>query len=97
MFLKIHRAPGTGEVVAVCDRELLNTTLAEGDLEVCISEKFYGSTPATEEEVRDALHHAENANLIGARTIAIAVDMGLVACDACIMIGDVPHAQIFRI
>jgi hypothetical protein len=26
MFLKVHRTPD-GEIVAVCDRELLNTTL----------------------------------------------------------------------
>ena len=97
MFLKIHRSPGMGDVVAVCDRELLNTTLTEGDLEVCISEKFYGTTPATEQEVRDALQYAENANLFGERTIAVAVDMGLVALEACAMIGTIPHAQIFKI
>jgi hypothetical protein len=97
MFLKIHRTPDKGEVVAVCDRELLNATLSEGDLEVCISEKFYGTTLATEQEVRNALQNAANANLFGARTIAVAVDMGLVAYETCISIGDVPHAQIFRI
>ncbi len=97
MFLKIHHSPGKGDVVAVCDRELLNTTLTEGDLEVCISEKFYGTTPATEEEVQEALRNAENANLFGERSIAVAVGMGLVAQETCIMVGDVPHAQIFSI
>jgi hypothetical protein len=97
MFLKIHHSLGKGDVVAVCDRELLNTTLTEGNLEVCISEKFYGTTLATEEKVREALQGAENANLFGKRTIAIAVGMGLVAHETCIMIGDVPHALIFRI
>jgi hypothetical protein len=97
MFLKIHHSPGKGDVVAVCDRELLNTTLTEGDLEVCISDKFYGTTLATEEEVREALQGAENANLFGKRTIAVAAGMGLVAYETCILIGDVPHALIFQI
>jgi hypothetical protein len=97
MFLKIHHSPAKGDVVAVCDRELLNTTLTDGDLEVCISEKFYGTTLATEKEVREALKCAENANLFGERTITVAVDMGLVAHETCMKIGDVPHVQIFQI
>ncbi|MGA7797115.1 MAG: DUF424 family protein, partial [Methanoregula sp.] len=40
MFLKIHRSPGTGDVVAVCDRELLNTIITDGDLKVTVSEYF---------------------------------------------------------
>ncbi len=27
MFLKVHCSPGAGDIVAVCDRELLNTTI----------------------------------------------------------------------
>jgi hypothetical protein len=96
MYLKIHRSPD-GVVVAVCDRELLNTTICHGDVEICISEKFYGSTPATEEEIRAALKTAENANLMGRRAVQLAVELGLIGPSSCMMLGDVPHAQIFRI
>jgi hypothetical protein len=97
MFLKVHHAPGAGDVVAVCDRELLNRTLKHGEIAVCVSEKFYGSTPADEEEVRRVLRGASNINLMGERCVAIAVDLGLIEPGTGIMIGTVPHVQIVRI
>jgi uncharacterized protein len=97
MYLKVHRMPGSGDVVAVCDRELINTTLKEGDLEVCISGAFYGDCPATEDEVREALKGACNVNLMGRRAVDIAVELGLIEPGNCIMIGKVPHAQVVRI
>jgi len=96
MFLKIHRSPGAGDVVAVCDCELLNTTLSNGEIEVHITESFYGNYRASEKEVRDALARAANANLVGERTVALAIDMGLVTRSGCIMINNVPHTLIFR-
>jgi hypothetical protein len=96
MFLKVHRTPD-GDILAVCDRELLNTTLLHRDVEVRISETFYGDTPADEERVRAALATATNANLFGRRTIEIAVACGAVDRACVVMVGGVPHAQVFRI
>lgn len=84
-------------MVAVCDRELLNRTLRHGELEVCVSEKFYGTTPATRDEVKAALLTCTNANLMGEEAVSIAIEIGLLERDACIMIGTIPHAQIYRI
>jgi len=95
MYLRIHDAPGGGKVVAICDRELLGTTLKEGDLEITITEDFYGGDLATEDEVRAALRHATNANIIGWRVVKIAVSLGLVEISSCLMIDSVPHAQLF--
>ncbi|MDD3857313.1 MAG: DUF424 domain-containing protein [Methanoculleus sp.] len=97
MYLKVHRIPGAGEVVAACDAELMDATLMHGDVEVCITGGFYGTECTGEEDVRGALATAENVNIIGKRVVALAVAMGLIAEEDCIMIGDVPHAQIFRI
>ena len=97
MYLKVHRMPGAGDVVAVCDRELINTTLKKGELEVRITGAFYGNCPVTEDEVREALKGACNINLMGRRAVEIAVELGLIEPGNCIMIGDVPHAQIVRI
>ncbi|MCP1714631.1 hypothetical protein J2T58_000471 [Methanocalculus alkaliphilus] len=94
MFLRIHDAPGGGKVVAICDRELLGRTLREGDLEITITEDFYGGEPATEDEVRAALRHATNANIIGWKVVNIAISLGLVEISSCLMIDSIPHAQI---
>ncbi len=97
MFLKIHRSRNTGDVVAVCDRELLNTTISHEKISIRISETFYGNTPATEDEIREALKNAGNINLIGERSVNLAIQMGLITKSSCIMIGNVPHAQIYRL
>ena len=97
MYLKVHRSPAGDEVVAVCDRELMNTTLSGNEVEICITGSFYGTELATPEEVRSALSGAQNANLMGERTVALAVEMGLLSRSACLMFSDVPHAQLFRI
>jgi uncharacterized protein len=97
MYLKIHRTPTGDEVVAVCDRELLDTRIQQGDLEIHVSEAFYGKRPATPDEVRAALRCAGNINLIGERTVALAIEMGLIGTHGFIRIGSVPHAQIIRL
>ena len=97
MFLKIHRAPQTRDIVAVCDGELINTIISDGDVKVHITEAFYGARRASEDEVREALKTAVNANIMGERAVAIAIELGLVSRAGCIMIGRVPHALIFRL
>ena len=83
-------------MVAVCDRELLNTTITGGDLKVIVSEYFYGTTPVDEAAVTEALSKGNNVNLIGERSVGVAVKLGLIARSDCIMIGSVPHVQIYR-
>lgn len=96
MYLKIHKEPGGGTVVAVCDRELLGRTLTEGNIEFTISEYFYGDVPASEEEVRYALAHASNANIIGTRVVEIAISLGCIEPSSCLVIDSVPHAQFVQ-
>ena len=97
MFLKVHSSPGAGDIVAVCDRELLNTTISNGELSVQITEWFYGNCPASEDMVRAALKKAGNINLMGKRSVSIAIDMGLITQSGCIMIGEIPHAQVYSL
>ncbi len=97
MFLKVHHSPGIGDVVAVCDYELLNTTITHGDLKVTLFESFYGTTRADEAAVIEALSKGGNINLMGERAVGVAVKMGLITRGECIMIGSVPHAQIYQL
>jgi hypothetical protein len=96
MYLKIHRS-AEGEVIAVCDRELINTTVRRGDLEISISENFYGTRLTEPEEVISVLKTAGNANLMGERVVSLAMKNGLIDSSACITLGTVPHAQIIRL
>jgi uncharacterized protein len=97
MYLKIHRTHDGSSVVAVCDRELLNRRIRHGEIEIHVSEYFYGTTPASESDVAKALTDAENINIIGERAVAVAEGLGLIERSACILIDGIPHAQIFRV
>ena len=97
MFLKIHHFPGSADVVAVCDRELINTTITHEKVSVTVHDSFYGTTMASEEEVRAALKKAGNINLMGERAVNVAISLNLVTCSECIMLGKVPHAQIYQV
>ncbi|HVP93873.1 MAG TPA: DUF424 domain-containing protein [Methanoregulaceae archaeon] len=97
MYLKIHRTPDGSSVVAVCDRELLNRRIRHGDIEIHVSETFYGTTPAGEDEVSKAIRDADNINIIGKRAVAVAAGLGLIESSGCLLIDGIPHAQIFRV
>jgi hypothetical protein len=97
MYVKIHRNSSGDEVVAVCDRELLNTSIRSGELEIVISEAFYGGKLSTADEVSKLLCAADNVNIMGERSVSLAIELGLVGKDGCIRIGSVPHAQVIRL
>jgi len=93
--MKVHRARGQGEVVAVCDSDLVDRTLRHADADVVISSGFYGDRPVTDDEVREALKGACNINLFGRHAIELAKELGLVDEACCIVIDGVPHAQVY--
>ncbi|MEI6294058.1 MAG: DUF424 domain-containing protein [Methanomicrobiales archaeon] len=97
MYLKVHRASDGSTVVAACDRELLDRRLRHGDLELHVSEFFYGTTPADEGDVIRAIRDGNNINLIGEQAVAVAVGLGLVERSGCLIIEGIPHAQIVRV
>src|SRR5574341_2483031 len=92
MYLKIHDA-GTGRtVVAICDKELIGKKLAQDDLEINVTERFYKGDEVSEEEVVKVLKEAANINLLGKKTVDIAVKAGIIAEENVLMIQGVPHA-----
>lgn len=97
MYLKIHEGPN-GEVVAVCDAELLGRVIADGrhrlDLEKFGS--FYAGKKVGKQEAVAALRGAKNANLVGKKSLEAAAEAGLDTSGA-IDIGGVPHLQAYRL
>ncbi|MDD3977261.1 DUF424 family protein [Methanomicrobium antiquum] len=94
MYLKIYRIDGIEKIVAACDQELINKTISEGDIEITVSDKFYGTDIATEDELIGALNRVNNANLVGKRVISIASKCGAISEENCLYINGIPHIQI---
>ncbi|HEY3273902.1 MAG TPA: DUF424 family protein [Methanocella sp.] len=81
-------------MVAVCDEKYLGKEFSEGNAQLKVSDKFYGRTQATCEEVTAALQDATIANLVGEESVACAIDAGVIESDHIIYIAEVPHAQM---
>ncbi len=96
--MRIHRVRAEF-VVAACDAELLGRDLPVGTAgrTVKVSSQFYGERPVSEEELLWALRRATIANLLGARTLALARSEGLLAPGGAGELGGIPHAQLVHL
>lgn len=84
-------------LVAACDPDLLGTAHEEGDLQLSVPSAFYDGDRLDEDALRVRLAGCTIANLVGERTIAVAVSMGLIKSENVGTIGGVPHAQFMAI
>lgn len=83
-------------LIAACDSDLLGKTFhdAERELKLEVNKDFYGGEQITEENFAKKLKRASIANLVGEKTIAKAIELGMVNEKSIIKIQGVPHVQI---
>ena len=87
-----------GEVLlAACDENLLGKTFEEGELNLFVSELFYGGEKVSREIFIEQLKIATIVNLVGREVIKIASTLEMIDQSTVIEIDGVPHAQIARL
>jgi hypothetical protein len=96
VYLRTSRH-GRDTLVAVCDFEILGSTLQGGRVPFKVSEEFYKGVPGSVDEAIEAMRHATICNLVGKRIVEAAIGERLVHGKAVIYFGDVPHAQIVKL
>jgi len=86
-----------GEVLlAACDEELLGKTFRSDGMKLTVSKTFYSQDTMTEDEFRQVLDQAVILNLVGNRTVSIAIEAGVVSRKSILTIEGVEHAQVVR-
>ena len=97
MYLKTHASPD-GEIVALCDIELIGKVLASGKARLDLSAyaPFYLGKKVDEKEAVETLKLAQNANIVGKRALSAAKKAGFSVSHAK-MIGGAPHLQVYRL
>lgn len=85
-----------GLLVSVCDRDVIGETFEEGEISLTVEEEFYGGDEVDESAVVDSLARAQVANLVGTRTVEVAVEHGFVEETNVLDIGRTRHAQFLR-
>jgi hypothetical protein len=93
IVMRIHRR-GSEIVLAACDEELIGRVLKIGSRTYEVSSNFYGSLKVEEATLVTHLKQATMANLLGERTVKIAVDAGVVGKGATSHLDGVLHAEM---
>ncbi|MCU4925815.1 DUF424 domain-containing protein [Halobacteria archaeon AArc-dxtr1] len=95
-MLVTERQTPEGLLVTVCDGDVLGETFAEGEFSLTVTEEFYGEGAEAVDEagVVDSLQRASVANIVGARSVDIAVEAELVDEANVLEIGETRHAQL---
>ncbi len=98
MYLKIHESAGQ-RIVAACDAELIGRVLEAGGrvLDLDRYRGFYAGSRATAGEIAEALGSFTSANLVGRKTVKVALERGLASDDDVMYIKGIPYIQIYRI
>ena len=94
MIVKIHKVEGNKMLLAVCDSELLGKKFEEGNKQLDMTSNFYKGEEKTTREVCDLMRNSYMINLVGEKSIKLALKEELVNEDNINKISDVPYAQV---
>lgn len=88
-------------LVTVCDKELLGKTICDGELELCVNDRFYGGDLVPIEKCLEQMRIATSFNLIGKGIVDAAVEKRMVNELAVMWInckdnGKVGHVMFIR-
>ena len=84
---------GVQRLVAACDSELLGSTHREGKFKLDVPPSFYDGLRVDAEGLGSYLRSATVANLVGKRSVDVAIGLGLVDPANVLVVSGVPHAQ----
>ena len=96
IYIKIHHA-ADDIILAACDEDVLGKTFKGDGAKITVSERFYNGELVPEETYTKYMESVTIMNLVGERTIALAIEKGYVSEDCILDIGGVKHAQVVKI
>ncbi|MFA5381598.1 MAG: DUF424 family protein [Candidatus Micrarchaeia archaeon] len=98
MYLNIIKTP-KGSITAICDKELINKTLKEGEIILNIKKysNFYKGKLVGDKEITKAIKEAEHLNLVGKKCIEIAKKINKINDKQILYIEGIPHVQIYKL
>ena len=96
MYSKIHKIQNS-TVLACCDKHLVGKVLKEGELELRVRADFYKDKIIDENELDELLGESDNINLLGEKSVTVALKKGFINEGDVIKIKGIPHALVFKI
>jgi len=91
MNIKIHQTKYSS-IVVLCDKELIGKEIKEGDLCINITERFYKGEDLPESRVIKILKDADSTNIVGEKSIQIALKADIIKKESIKRIKGIPFA-----
>ena len=96
MYVKIHEYKNS-KIVAICDEDIIGKKIVDKEKCLDISERYYKGKRKNELSVVKFMEEANNLNLVGKKTIAVALKHGIISKEGIIKIKNIPHAHMYRL
>lgn len=96
MFVNIIKS--YREIVAICDSELIGKKFEQDNLQLDIKENFYKGKQVTKQELEKIINTMKKQdatfNIVGEKSIAIAIEQGIINKQAVKKIKQIPFALV---
>jgi len=92
-LIKLHE----GNIVSLCDSDILGKTFEDDDITLDVSERFYKGQEMEDKEIVEVLKEAGNVNIVGRQSVKLAMEAGIVKEEGVKKVQDVPFAMIFAV
>ena len=100
IYFKKHKTEN-GAIIAMCDSELIDKVLQEGVIELNIKDysSFYKGELISEAEAKGQIDPKEiySANVVGSKSVEIAMKSSIIEKGHVKTIKSVPYAQAFKV
>jgi len=94
---KIHDG-GNIKILALADYDLIGKIIKDKKIKIDISEEFYGHEKCNEDKIKLIIGDwFDSINAIGESAVNILIEAKIISRDHVIMLGKIPHAQIYSI
>jgi hypothetical protein len=93
MIVKIHKNHENQMLVSVCDDNLIGKRFEDGKKQLDISIDFYNGDEKTDEEAADIMRNCYMVNIVGEKSVNLALREQIISRESIKTICDVPYAQ----
>ena len=80
----------------ICDAELLGKKIIQDELNVHISESYYGQKLVEKEEAKSLLKNSSIINIVGKETVSLSIELGIGSETGIKTISGVPFLIVFK-
>ncbi len=80
----------------ICDAELLGKKISQDELNMHISESYYGEKLIEKEEAKSLMKNSSIINMVGKETVSLSIELGIGSKNGIKTISGIPFLIVFK-